>query len=436
MENGKWRMNFQFSTVHLYKGGYGLEKLLNVHREVLDNGLEIIVVKKESQLMSVNLGIKIGSIYENDGEKGISHFIEHMIFKGTKKRSNAELMDDIESLGGDIDAYTDNNSTVLSVSALHTELENSLELLSDMVINSEFDKKQIDKERSVILSEIKSSYDDIEDFSYRKINEVAFEGNNLMYDVLGTEESVKNFKRADLISYYEKYYSPNNSSIVIVSPYDKNYVVDLVKKYFSLWKRKMIEKSEFNTILNKPFIKKIDQKDSEQSTILYLYTFKNLSKKEELALDVLNYKLGDNSNSVLFKELRENRGLCYEVYSSLTEIDDLKLLYIYTSVNPEDVEEAIEVIEGCVEEFKKRNISMNEGIFKLIKKVYKTNLATTFETCDNIGDFLLQYALKDEDIDRVFEDIKEIDSMSVEEIYDVGEKILNSPSISIVLGKE
>ena len=429
-------MNFQFSTVHLYKGGYGLEKLLNVHREVLDNGLEIIVVKKESQLMSVNLGIKIGSIYENDGEKGISHFIEHMIFKGTKKRSNAELMDDIESLGGDIDAYTDNNSTVLSVSALHTELENSLELLSDMVINSEFDKKQIDKERSVILSEIKSSYDDIEDFSYRKINEVAFEGNNLMYDVLGTEESVKNFKRADLISYYEKYYSPNNSSIVIVSPYDKNYVVDLVKKYFSLWKRKMIEKSEFNTILNKPFIKKIDQKDSEQSTILYLYTFKNLSKKEELALDVLNYKLGDNSNSVLFKELRENRGLCYEVYSSLTEIDDLKLLYIYTSVNPEDVEEAIEVIEGCVEEFKKRNISMNEGIFKLIKKVYKTNLATTFETCDNIGDFLLQYALKDEDIDRVFEDIKEIDSMSVEEIYDVGEKILNSPSISIVLGKE
>lgn len=413
-----------------------MEKLLNVHREVLHNGLEIIVVKKESQLMSVNLGIKIGSIYENQGEKGISHFIEHMIFKGTKKRSNAELMDDIESLGGDIDAYTDNNSTVLSVSALHTELEDSLELLADMVINSEFNKKQIDKERSVILSEIKSSYDDIEDFSYRKINEAAFEGNNLMYDVLGTEESVKNFKRADLIAYYEKHYLPNNSSIVIVSPYDKNYVVDLVKKYFSLWQEKTIEKSTFNTSLNKSFINRIDQKDSEQSTILYLYTSKNLSKKEELALDVLNYKLGDNSNSVLFKELRENRGLCYEVYSSLTEIDDMKLLYIYTSVNSEDVEEAIEVIEGCVEEFKKRNISMNENIFKLIKKVYKTNLATTFETCDNIGDFLLQYALKNEDIDRVFEDIKEIDKMSVEEIYDVGEKILNNPSINIVLGKE
>lgn len=413
-----------------------MEKLLNVHREVLHNGLEIIVVKKESQLMSVNLGIKIGSIYENDGEKGISHFIEHMIFKGTKKRSNAELMDDIESLGGDIDAYTDNNSTVLSVSALHTELEDSLELLADMVINSEFNKKQIDKERSVILSEIKSSYDDIEDFSYRKINEVAFEGNNLMYDVLGTEESVKNFKRSDLIAYYGKHYLPNNSSIVIVSPYEKNYVVDLVKKYFSLWQEKILEKSTFNTTLNKSFINRIDQKDSEQSTILYLYTSKNLSKKEELALDVLNYKLGDNSNSVLFKELREHRGLCYEVYSSLTEIDDMKLLYIYTSVNSEDVEEAIEVIEGCVEEFKKRNISMNENIFKLIKKVYKTNLATTFETCDNIGDFLLQYALKDEDIDRVFKDIREIDNMSVEEIYDVGEKILNSPSISIVLGKE
>lgn len=413
-----------------------MEKLINVHREILENGLEVIVVKKESQLMSINLGIKIGSIYENDGEKGISHFIEHMIFKGTKKRTNAELMDDIESLGGDIDAYTDNNSTVLSVSALYTELENSLELLSDMVINSEFNKKQIDKERSVILSEIKSSYDDIEDFSYRKINEVAFEGNNLMYDVLGTEESVKNFKRADLTSYYEKHYLPNNSSIVIVSPYEKNYVVDLVKKYFSLWKNRELEKSEFTTILNKSFINRIDQKDSEQSTVLYLYTFKNLSKKEELALDVLNYKLGDNSNSVLFKELRENRGLCYEVYSSLTEIDDLKLLYIYTSVNPEDVEEAIEVIEGCVEEFKKRNVSMNESIFKLIKKVYKTNLATTFETCDNIGDLLLQYALKSEDIDRVFEDIKEIDNMSVEEIYDVGEKILNNPSISIVLGKE
>ena len=394
-----------------------MEKLLNLHREILNNGLEVIVVKKESQLMAISLGIKIGSIYENQEEKGLSHFIEHMIFKGTKKRSNAEIMDDIESIGGDIDAYTDNNSTVLSVSALCSELENSLEILSDMVINSQFNKKQIDKERSVILSEIKSSYDDIEDFSYRKINEIAFEGNNLMYDVLGTEESVKNFKRADFLSFYEKHYLPNNSSIVIVSPYDKEYVTDLIKKYFGEWKKGEVEKNKFTTTLNKAFLNKIEQNDSEQSTILYLYTFKNLSKKEELALDILNYKLGDNSNSILFKELRENRGLCYEVYSSLMEIDDLKLLYIYTSVNSGDVNEAMKVIEDSVEEFRKRNVSMNEDIFKLIKKVYKTNLATTFETCDNIADLLLQCALKNEEIDRVFEDINEIDNMSVEEIF-------------------
>ena len=137
----------------------------DVKTHILKNGLEVITIKKNTQISSINIGIKVGALNESLEEKGISHYIEHMIFKGTKNRTFQKLNDELEALGGEYNAFTDYSQTVYSISCLEEELKNAIELLSDMLINSEFPEEEIDKERGVILAEIRSSKDNIEDIA-------------------------------------------------------------------------------------------------------------------------------------------------------------------------------------------------------------------------------------------------------------------------------
>ena len=187
----------------------------DIKKSILKNGLKVITIKKDTKIASVNVGVGIGAMYENLNEKGISHFIEHMLFKGTSLRSNEKLNEELEYLGGEYNAYTDYDSTVYTISCLEEEIENGIKLLGDMMINSNFPVEEIEKERSVILAEIRTSKDDIEDLSFKKTDEVAFEKSHLRYDVIGIEKNVDNFKRDDLLKFYNENYGPNNTIQII-----------------------------------------------------------------------------------------------------------------------------------------------------------------------------------------------------------------------------
>ena len=167
----------------------------DINKKVLENGLKVITVKKDTKIASINIGVNIGAMYERMDEKGISHFIEHMLFKGTSSRSNEELNEELEYLGGEYNAYTDYASTVYTISCLEDEIKNATILLGDMIINSNFPEDEIEKERSVILAEIRTSKDDIEDLSFKKTSEVAFDKSYLKFDVIGFEENVNRFNR-------------------------------------------------------------------------------------------------------------------------------------------------------------------------------------------------------------------------------------------------
>ena len=160
----------------------------DVKKHKLENGLEVITIKKDTQISSINIGVKVGALNESLNEKGISHYIEHMLFKGTENRTFQKLNDDLEALGGEYNAYTDFSQTVYSISCLEDELKSAIEILSDMLICSKFPEEEIEKERGVILAEIRSSKDSVEDFSFKKINEVAFKNSSLRYDVAGLDE--------------------------------------------------------------------------------------------------------------------------------------------------------------------------------------------------------------------------------------------------------
>lgn len=404
----------------------------DVKKHYLDNGLEILTIKKDTQIASINLGVKVGAIYESLEEKGISHFIEHMLFKGTNKRNNEELNDELESLGGEYNAYTDYNSTVYTISCLSEELENACILLGDMITSSNFPEEEIERERGVILAEMRTSKDDIEDLSFKRVNEVAFNSSPLRYDVTGLEEVVKGFKRDDIKRFYNKYYTPKNSLITMVSSLEHEDAKELISREFSNWQGE--EEVEHPVICedNIPLKKVSYKNDMEQSTIVYLYTFYHLDKNDELALRILNHRLGESSNSLLFREVREKKGLAYDIYTHLDMTKNVKTLYIYTAVSDEDVEEAIRAIDETLNNIVNGKVEIGHKDLAIMKKVHKTAVISTLEDSAELCNYILHQELEGEDIYEFVKDMEGLNNLNRDKIYKVSKLVLKDPTIHIL----
>lgn len=410
--------------------------IFDLKRSTLENGIDLVTIKRDTQLASIQIGVKIGCIYEKIEEKGIAHFVEHMLFKGTNNRDNKQLNEELEQLAGEYNAYTDYTCTVYSITALNDELTSSLEILSDMLQNSVFPEKEIEKERGVILAEIRTSKDDVEDFSFRKTLDSAFKKSSIKIDAAGKESTVRKFKREDLLGFYEEFYVPNNTCITIVSPNEHEIVLDLVTKYFHGWKDRRFKKGNVIVEDNVPVKKVSYKKEIEQSTIVYLYTFHNLSKQEELALRILNYKLGESANSVLFRKLREEKGLAYDVYSELDVTEDVKLLIIYTSVNEQDVDEALSIIDEVINNIKAEKIVLDERNVSLMKKVLNTAVVGTLEDSIQLGNYVLHQIIDNEDIYEFIDDMDNMENIKSKDIYDIAKKVLSNPTVHILLPKK
>ena len=404
----------------------------DVKKHYLDNGLEILTIKKDTQIASINLGVKVGSIYESLEEKGISHFIEHMLFKGTNKRNNEELNDELEALGGEYNAYTDYNSTVYTISCLSEELENACILLGDMITSSNFPEEEIERERGVILAEMRTSKDDIEDLSFKRVNEVAFNSSPLRYDVTGLEEVVKGLKRDDIKRFYNKYYTPKNSLITMVSSMEHEDAKELISREFSNWQG--AEEVEHPVICedNIPLKKVSYKNDMEQSTIVYLYTFYHLDKNDELALRILNHRLGESSNSLLFREVREKKGLAYDIYTHLDMTKNVKTLYVYTAVSDEDVEEAIRAIDETLDKVVNGKIEIGNKDLAIMKKVHKTAVISTLEDSAELCNYILHQELEGEDIYEFVKDMEGLNNLNRDKIYKVSKLVLKDPTIHIL----
>lgn len=404
----------------------------DIKKTVLKNGLKVITIKKDTKIASVNVGVSIGAMYENLNEKGISHFIEHMLFKGTTSRSNEKLNEELEYLGGEYNAYTDYDSTVYTISCLEEEIENGIKLLGDMMINSNFPEEEIEKERSVILAEIRTSKDDIEDLSFKKTDEVAFEKSHLRYDVIGIEKNVDNFKRDDLLNFYNENYGPNNSIVTIVSSFEHDKALKLVEESFKDWKRVDNRKINITLEKNKDIEVTSYKNEIEQSTIVYLYTFNDLKKDDEISLRILNHRLGESANSLLFREVRENRGLAYDIFTHLDISKDSKVLYIYTSVGDEDVNEAKNAIDSVIEDIHLKNIKFTDRDLEIMKKVHKTAVISTLEDSAELCNYILHQELEEEDLLEFVKDMERINKIEKEQIYEIASKVLKDPTIHIL----
>lgn len=408
----------------------------DVKKSFLDNGLKVLTIKKDTQISAINVGVKVGAMYENMSEKGISHFIEHMLFKGTVNRNNEVLNNELEALGGEYNAYTDYESTVYTISCLDEELKNAIILLGDMITSSTFEEEEIEKERGVILAEIRSGKDDVEDLSFKKVNEIAFEKSPLKYEVTGLEKVVKNLKREEIYNFYKSFYVPNNTVITLVSSYEHEEALELIKEQFSNWKGSEVPSKNFVIEENKN--KKVTsyKKDIEQSTIIYLYTFYDIEKRDELPLRILNHRLGESSNSLLFREVRENRGLAYDIYTHLDMTKSVKTLYIFTAVAKEDISEAKKAIDETIDNVINGHVVFGENDLEIMKKVHKTAVISTLEDSAELCNYILHQELENEDIFEFVNDMSELNSINKAMINKVAKNVLKKPTIHILTSKE
>ena len=399
---------------------------------ILPNGLKVITIKKDTRLASINIGVNIGSLYEDEKELGMSHFVEHMLFKGTKNRSNEQLNRELEFLGGDYNAYTDYISTVYSITCLDEEFEKGIELLSDMVLNSSFDEKEMKKEKGVVLSEIKSDKDDIEDLSISRTHEYAFDKSALKNSIAGTEEHVKGFKRKQVYDFYKKYYTPDNCVIVTVSAFSHEQMQKIITDLFGKWEGKSHKKAKIIKEENKDIVKTTYKSQIEQGTITYLYAFKEVCEKDKLPLKILSYKLAESSNSILFRELREERGLAYDVYSQMDLDENVNTMNIFTSVREESIDEVIEVIDKAILDIKNKDINFDEDMLCMMKKTHKTGVVSTLEDCSSLCSYVLVQSLAGKDITEFINSMEELETLTGEDIYRVCNKYLNKPTIHIL----
>ena len=325
------------------------------------NGLRVVITPIEG-LLSVSCGIlvKTGSVNENNKENGISHFIEHNLFKGTKNRTSFEISDEIDRIGAQINAFTSKELTCYYTKSTAEHFEKSFEILSDIFCNSIFDSTELEKEKGVVLEEINMSEDTPEDLCLDLLAKSYYGNKGLGRTILGKASNIKNFTREDIINYLDKYYVPENIVISIAGKVDTQKATDVIEKYFVLNIKdkkgsKQIKSLAINRQNNLFKYKKI-----EQSHIAYCFNGTNMFNENSDSLAIANIVFGGGMSSRLFQKIREELGLAYSVYSYASQYKHSGVIEIYAGVNTQERDKASDSIIKELINFSKNGITKDE----------------------------------------------------------------------------
>jgi predicted Zn-dependent peptidase len=321
----------------------------NIRRQVLPNGLTVIS-EQMSHIRSVCIGIwlKSGSRNEDSEWNGISHFIEHMVFKGTENRSAEAIARQVDSIGGNMDAFTAKECICFNIKVLDEHLPLAMDVLSDLVLHPVFDQSDIARERGVILEEIKMDEDSPDYLVHEIFTQSFWKDHPLGKPILGTRETVRRFERPVVSKYYDGRFAPGNLIVAAAGNLDHKHFVELVAKYFEHMKP---VKNGFDSPPPKTFsrINLRNKKALEQVQICVGVPSHPIAHERRYASYVLNTLLGGGMSSRLFQNIRERQGLAYAIYSDLNPYRDTGCMCVYAGTSRAS---AIKVVESIVGEFR------------------------------------------------------------------------------------
>jgi len=406
---------------------------MNYKKAKLGNGLRIITVPmKETQTATVVITVGVGSRYEKDREAGLSHFIEHMMFKGTTKRPTAlSISEELDAVGGEYNAYTSKDSTgyYVKVDARHLEL--ALDVVSDMYLNSKIDEKEIEKEKGTILQELNMYEDTPVTNTWSVFEELLYKKNPLGRDIIGTKETIQNFERTDFINYIKKFYTANDTVICIAGKFDEKKIKSQVQKYFAkMLKGKKAKVEEIKGKQKKSELK-IKFKKTDQTHLILGVKAYGENHKDRFALSLLSVILGGNMSSRLFIEVREKRGLAYYIRTGVEAFADCGYLASNAGVEHKNLEKAIEVI---LEEYKKIStelVSIKE--LQKAKDFIKGKSLMGLEASDEVAMFFISQELRKKKIMKIEEIFAKIDKVKAEDVLRVAQDIFQNAKLNLAV---
>ena len=399
-----------------------------MQRKTLDNGIRVIMEQMTgAHSAAIGVWVNAGSIHEQEQDSGISHFIEHMLFKGTKRRSARDIAVEMDAVGGNLNAFTAKECTCYYAKVLDTQLALAVDILSDIVLNSTLTPENIEREKGVVLEEIFMTEDTPEDLVFEVASKAYFEGSSLMRPILGTADTVRSFTRERLRAYMDRHYTAENLVIACAGSFDPDALLALLEQAFggagSSRRYPIVEHAP-----NRGFRELYVKKDIEQVHTCLTFPGFPLGTPDYYALAVLSNAVGGSMSSRMFQKIREDKGLAYAVYTYPMCYRGIGSLCVYAGSGEKQAAEVLSLMLEELADVADRGITDDEFIRckEQLKGSYLLGMETASAHMNAIGKCLL---LEDEeysvnatisriecvtiaDIDRIIPQVLAADAMT------------------------
>ncbi len=399
----------------------------------LYNGIRLVHKHTDSQVAHLGITIDVGSRDEERQENGMAHFIEHCIFKGTKKRSSSRILSRIDGVGGELNAYTTKEETAVFCTFLSKHYERATELLSDIIFNSVFPDKELDKEKSVIIEEINSYEDSPMELIYDEFESLVFGDTGLGRMILGTEKKVKSFSSSQVMDFIKKNWATNLIVISTVGDIKFEKWVRLIEKFFGYIPPKPINRQRKENYNYIPQHKELNR-DTYQAHIMIGCPCYDYTSEKKVAFSLLNNVLGSSAmNSYLNMNVREKYGFTYLIESSYNAYSDNGIFQIYAGTDEQYIDKTLSLIKKELQRFVDKRLTQSQ-IHKA-KEQLKGQLSIqndyNREEMLAIGKSLLNY----NHVQSLEETFSDIDSISAEDILEVASEIFRIDNLSTIIYK-
>lgn len=403
----------------------------------LDNGLRIIHLPSDSKVVYCGYQINAGTRNEEPGEEGLAHFCEHVTFKGTERRKAWHILNCLESVGGDLNAYTNKEGTVYYSAILKEHIARAVDLLTDIVFHSVYPQAEIDKEVEVICDEIESYNDSPAELIYDEFENIIFKGSPLGHNILGTAEQVRSFKTEDALRFTRKLYRPDNAIFFAYGDID-------FKKLVRLLQRALADDESVSSVKsvgpkNYPSVGDgiagqtiVMQKNTHQAHVMIGTRAYDVNDSRRMPLYLLNNMLGGpGMNAKLNLALREHNGLVYTVESTMVAYGDTGVWSIYFGCDEHDVKRCLRLVRKELDKFMQKPLS--EAQLKAAKKQIKGQVGVA---CDNRENFALDFGKSflhygwEKNVDRLYE---QVDEITAEQIQAVAQELFDKDRLTTLI---
>lgn len=402
-------------------------------KSVLDNGLRILTsTMPHTRSVSVGFFIGVGSRYETEKENGITHFIEHMLFKGTTKRPTArDIAVAIEGKGGVFNASTGRELTTYWAKVAQHHFSVALDVLADMLVNSKLDEYELDKERGVIIEEINMTLDHPSDRVHQVATDLIWPDHPLGRDQAGTKESVIGITRSTMREYLSQHYHPANTVLGVAGSIEHDEVVKEVREQLNGWEAKSRRSYvPMEDVQLEPRVR-LEHKPTQQAHLSLVLPGIPRSDDDKYRLSLLNTILGQGMSSRLFLEVREKRGLAYSVYSYVSPLHDTGLVGVYAGVHAQQIERAIEAILAELDKTRQQEVSEEE--LQNAKEFTKGRLLLQMEDSFSVASWIGRQELLEDRVLSLDEVLEEVDAVTTKDVQTVAQRLFQEQKLNLAV---